>query len=95
MSNNPISINDPLGDTVVKATAMAVKLINARAAGTFGLKNGNLTLLKKGKGSDGHSTYYRDRLIKAINSPKVIKVGLDKQFLAQTNLWQKLEKELQ
>ena len=73
MGNNPILRNDPLGDTI-KASAAIVKLVNARARGTFGSdRKGNLKLLKK-NGAAGFSTYYRDKLMKAMASTSTIQI---------------------
>ena len=83
MGNNPILHNDPLGDTVI-VTSASVKLINQRAQGTFGMdKKGHLQLLKK-DGAKGFSTYYRDKLVAAINSNRKIDVKIEQNTKGAT-----------
>jgi RHS repeat-associated protein len=82
MDDDPILHNDPLGDesNIItpnkKKAEQIVKLINARASGTFGLDNkGNLKLVKA-KGGKGGSTYYTDRLVAAIKNKKTIEINI-------------------
>jgi len=72
VANNPIMFIDPDGQKIVipnKDDREAVlKMINSKAAGTFGIndKTGELFVIKKA-GTAGYSEYYRDKLIAGIN----------------------------
>jgi RHS repeat-associated protein len=59
-----------------------LKMINDRASGLFSIdENGKLHLdkmNKDGKDDEGHSNYYRDRLIKAIGGKKEIEIRIQR-----------------
>jgi RHS repeat-associated protein len=71
VADNPLYFIDPDGNEIVVPNvadrAPILKMINSKAAGTFGFdKNGKLYVVKK-EGSKGFSEYYRDKLIEGIN----------------------------
>ena len=79
VANNPIRYIDPDGEKITipkNADRVAViKLINSKALGTFGIdKKGQLYVVKK-DGKNG-SSYYRDKLVDAINSDKDIQISV-------------------
>ena len=79
-ANNPIYFIDIDGEKIIvpeKADRTAVlKMINSKAAGTFGINaKGELYVIKK-EGAKGFSTYYRDQLIAGIEADKTIDINI-------------------
>jgi len=94
---NPENRTDPDGryfKIAKNSRKETLQYINSRAAGTFGInKRGNLYVIKM-EGSSGFSTYYRDKLISAINDKKdVIKISKGTSFTNQNGEVKNVDKD--
>jgi len=81
--NNPLRYIDPDGrsadDIIIpnKADRAAVlKMVNARAEGTFKADDNGRLYLADANSGDVQSTYYRDKLVSAIESDNVISIEI-------------------
>ena len=84
VSNMPTIAVDPNGREIVvpnkEDREKVLKMINSTAMGTFDFDSkGRLFVVKK-EGSEGYSEYYRDKLIKAIDSDLSISIRIMQKF---------------
>lgn len=95
MGNNPIVLVDKDGRKIVvystKDQQVILKMINSKALGTFGFdKNGELYLKSASGDASKFSTYYRDRLVEAINETNnLIVIDIDQTYLDPADKKQK------
>ncbi|NNV55079.1 hypothetical protein GD597_06390 [Panacibacter sp. KCS-6] len=85
VANNPIKYIDPDGREIVVPNvadrAPILKMINARAVGTFAFdKNGVLYQASAKGDATKFSKYYADKLVEGINSDKKITIAIAEKF---------------
>ncbi|WP_317205959.1 RHS repeat-associated core domain-containing protein, partial [Flavobacterium psychrophilum] len=84
--NNPILYIDPDGREVIVPNktdrASVLKMINSKAVGTFAFnKSGKLYLAKSSGDTNNLSTYYRDKLVEAINDKDKISISIGQTYM--------------
>ncbi len=96
MGDNPIFLIDIDGRQIVvysKANQQVVlKMINAKALGTFAFKQNGELYLKSNKGNGSkYSEYYRDRLVEAIKDKDLIVISKSETFIDDEGKTQKTD----
>ena len=85
VADNPIKNIDPDGKEIIVANsadrASVLKMINSKAVGIFAFdKSGKLYLSKTSGDATKYSTYYRDKLVSAINSKEDINISIGQTY---------------
>jgi len=85
MGDNPIIYIDPGGETIVVPNVAdrepILEMINSKALGTFAFNEaGELHQVKATGDATKYSTYYRDKLVEAINDPDLIDISISQTY---------------